>query len=180
MGTTIDFGYASIEFLIWMPIAFVCTIIYILTAIQVHRHRTQTPFNSTFYRIWFSLGCADISIIIYSWTFARLPSIHLLTNVFIDNMPSHARQIFAGDQSVFLHYLFHVEIIGVTLLAINRYTSFCRPLQHKMVCWCFCEYIWVVLLFYKCIISQQLFCSYGHQIECVLHSYVNGVYHYAH
>jgi hypothetical protein len=48
-------------------------------------------------------------------------------------MSNDMQQIFAGDQSVFIHYFYHVEITGVTLLAINRYTSMCWPLEHEKV-----------------------------------------------
>jgi hypothetical protein len=62
-----------------------------------------------------------------------LPSLDLYPASLIDKMSNDTQQIFAGDQSVFIRYFYHVEIVGVTLLAINRYTSMCLPMKHKMV-----------------------------------------------
>jgi hypothetical protein len=119
--------------IIWSALVLFVTLVYIVLLVQMFRHRNTVPYTHTFFRISFQLGIADVLMIAYSMFWYRLPSAHVFPYRFIEKMSTDARIIFAGSDCVFIDYILHVQIIGVILLSVNRYTSLRFPLQHKTV-----------------------------------------------
>jgi hypothetical protein len=124
----------TISFAIWTGFVLVVTLVYIALLVQLRRHRKTAPFTHTFFRISLQLGIADVLMIVYSLFWYRLPRFHVLPDSFIDSMSDSVKVIFADNQCVVIVYFLQVEVIGVILLSVNRYTSLCWPLRHKMVC----------------------------------------------
>jgi hypothetical protein len=123
----------TVAFAWWTLLVLIVTVVYIAMLVQLFRHRKQVPFKYTFFQISFQLGIADVLMIIYIFLWYRLPKFHMFPCNLIHQMSDGAKVIFVGIQSVFIVYFLHVEIIGVILLSINRYTSLCLPLRHKTV-----------------------------------------------
>jgi hypothetical protein len=121
-------------FTIWTVLVSLITLVYIVLLVQLFRHRNKHPFKHTFFQISLQLGIANVLMIVYSFFWYRLPSFHVFPANFIDEMSDDAKVIFSGSHSVFIVYFLHVQIIGTILLSVNRYTSLCWPLRHKMVC----------------------------------------------
>jgi hypothetical protein len=148
----------NLALILWMCLALCATILYIAVLVQLFRNRATPPFDSSFFKIWFNLGLTDIAMILYGWTFYRLP----LVLDYFDLTSSH---LFIGDTSIILIYFLHADMVGDAVLFINRYTSLCHATKHQSVCVLF------LFIFISC-------CSYGRPRNCVLQSCASGVYHF--
>jgi hypothetical protein len=157
---------ASIAFTCWTVIVLVVTMVYSAILVQLFRNRHKTPFMNTFYQITFRLGIADVSTIIYSFLWCR-QKFHLFPDTLTAMMSDNVQMIFFGCQSECTVYFLHVQIIGVILVVMNRYTIKCRPFTHTMVG----EYCYYFLFDFH---------SYGAQSDCALLLRVNGVFRCSH
>uniref|UniRef100_A0A914UP20 G-protein coupled receptors family 1 profile domain-containing protein n=1 Tax=Plectus sambesii TaxID=2011161 RepID=A0A914UP20_9BILA len=107
--------------------------IYILFLITLRIFRHDETLNSAFFKLMFSIGIADVGMII----------VIMLGNTLAESGWTPEVYIFIGSLSarlsnVGLFGFGYAQNFGVFFVAINRYTAYMRPMKHnKVVEWFF-------------------------------------------
>jgi hypothetical protein len=103
-----------------------CLYIYLLILLIKNRHNPD--FSSAFYCIFVSQGIIDCVQVLQTYALLRLP----LAGVFSSFISTYKLPL-ARIYMVSSHYFIFVQMLGHTLISLNRFTAIIRPMSHSLV-----------------------------------------------
>jgi hypothetical protein len=106
--------------------------IYIMYLITLFKNRKNETLKAPFFKLMFSIGIADIGMIVSLIMGNTLAASGLVPEVFIFLGGLSARLYNIG-----LYGFGFAQNIGVLLVAFNRYSAYMLPMKHsKVICTC--------------------------------------------
>uniref|UniRef100_A0A914XRN4 G-protein coupled receptors family 1 profile domain-containing protein n=1 Tax=Plectus sambesii TaxID=2011161 RepID=A0A914XRN4_9BILA len=104
-------------------------VVYLFIMFVIIKNRKNEDMQSSFFKLWISLGVADCLHFIHSYTLMRLP----LLGVFHDFYQANDSGVIPVFALLFSHYLFQTQLFGNLLFAINRYTAVAYVTKHELI-----------------------------------------------
>ena len=103
--------------------------LYVAMIVFIIRRRKQSPYNSSFFKLWLALAFGDILSSANGFFLTNAVSYSYLYVVFGSNVPAFLPYYcaFVGYCSQF------VQLLTNVLIAFNRYTAIATPIKHKLV-----------------------------------------------
>lgn len=113
-------------------------ILYLYLLILLIKNRQNPDFSSSFYLIFISQGIIDCLQIVQTFTLLRLPLMGAFSSFFSAYKLSLARIFMVSS-----HYFIFVQMLGHTLISLNRFTAITLPIRHTLVCVYYFDSYWV-------------------------------------
>jgi hypothetical protein len=124
-------------------------VVYLFIIATILRYRKSEDLQSSFFKLWISLGIADCLHFIHSYTLMRLP----LLGIFHDFYAAHDSGVMPVFALWFSHYLFQTQLLGNLLFAINRFTAVARMTKHDQVsflinCFLIATFLFLIIIIF--------------------------------
>uniref|UniRef100_A0A914XG54 G-protein coupled receptors family 1 profile domain-containing protein n=1 Tax=Plectus sambesii TaxID=2011161 RepID=A0A914XG54_9BILA len=105
---------------------FITTPVYILLLITLWKNRNEETLKHAFFKLMMSIGIADVGTILNIFLTFRLAEWGWVPQIFIWLGGMSARIAMIGTN------LFSIaQVLGILVVAVNRYTAFMMPLRHQ-------------------------------------------------
>jgi hypothetical protein len=155
-------GYVNV---IWTVLVIVATMFYIYLGINIYRHRTQSPFDSSYFMLWINTGIVDCLTVLCNWSFYRFSGFHWLQYEALAQFDDNQMGIYFGTAVPLITYLLIVGFVSLVVSSFNRFTSMTYPLKHAKV----------TTLLYSFLVSRTCF-RCGQIVDKALHLHYHGLW----